>query len=95
MTKFNKEKFRTNVITYRLLTNNWSMDQASKMIGISKATISRIEKGGTPDIDTFLKIVSWLGKDTSEYFIKDMRSKSEIKRQKARVVVKEKRTRPF
>lgn len=95
MTKFNKEKFRTNVITYRLLTNNWSMEVASKMIGISKATISRIEKGAIPDMDTFLKIISWLGKDASEYFIKDLRSKTEIKRQKARILTKEKRTRPF
>jgi len=39
---------------------------AAKEIGISSATLSRVERGGTPDIDTFRKICVWLNVDPGE-----------------------------
>jgi transcriptional regulator with XRE-family HTH domain len=36
-------------------------------IGISAATLSRIERGYTSDIDTFRKVCLWLGIDAGEF----------------------------
>lgn len=40
---------------------------AAKDIGISPATLSRIENGHVPDLETFAKICAWLGEDPSEF----------------------------
>ena len=66
--KFDNKTFRKDFITVRLIDKNISMQQASDEIGISKATVSRIEKGKTPDIDTFLKVLKWLGYLPNRYF---------------------------
>ena len=42
--------------------------QAAKEIGIPSATLSRIENGQVPDLETFAKICSWLGDEPSTYF---------------------------
>jgi len=34
---------------------------AAKSIGVSPTTYYRIENGGTPDTDTFVKILKWIG----------------------------------
>ena len=39
---------------------------AAKDIGISPATLSRIENGNVPDIDTFKKLCDWLEVDAGE-----------------------------
>ncbi|WP_299047626.1 helix-turn-helix transcriptional regulator [uncultured Polaribacter sp.] len=39
----------------------------SNEIGISASTLSRIEQGNLPDIDTYLKLCQWL-EVSSEYF---------------------------
>lgn len=36
---------------------------AAAEIGVSSATLSRIENGHVPDLDTFAKICAWLGED--------------------------------
>jgi transcriptional regulator with XRE-family HTH domain len=36
---------------------------AAKEIGISHATLSRIERGHLPDLENYRKICSWLGED--------------------------------
>lgn len=41
----------------------------SKEIGISPSTLSRIEQGNLPDIDTYIKLCEWLDVST-EYFTK-------------------------
>lgn len=38
---------------------------------ISAATLSRIEQGKAPDVDTFLLICKWLGTDPSEFSASD------------------------
>lgn len=39
---------------------------AAKEIGISPATLSRVERGNVPDLDTFRKICGWLEVDSAE-----------------------------
>ncbi len=41
----------------------------AKEISISPSTLSRIEQGNLPDIDTYLKLCNWL-EVSSEYFLK-------------------------
>jgi transcriptional regulator with XRE-family HTH domain len=40
--------------------------EVAKEVGISSATLSRIENGKLPDIDTFSKICKWLNIDPAE-----------------------------
>lgn len=37
---------------------------------ISKATLSRIENGAPPDVETFCKLLKWLDKPASDFFNK-------------------------
>ena len=39
----------------------------AKDIGISAPTLSRIEKGNVPDLDTFMRTCRWLGKSPQHY----------------------------
>ena len=41
--------------------------QAAKDVGVSAATLSRVENGKIPDLETFGKICRWLGDDPSSY----------------------------
>lgn len=41
--------------------------EAAREIGISPATLSRVERGNVPDIETFGKICNWLGDDPATY----------------------------
>ena len=38
----------------------------AKEIGVSPATLSRIERGNLPDLSTFSKVCKWLGIDPGE-----------------------------
>ena len=40
---------------------------AAKEIGISPATLSRVENGNVPDLATFAKICEWLGEDPNRF----------------------------
>jgi transcriptional regulator with XRE-family HTH domain len=40
---------------------------AAAEIGVSPATLSRVEKGHVPDLDTFEKICMWLDVDPGEF----------------------------
>lgn len=46
-------------------------------IGISPATLSRVERGNLPDLETFTKICEWVGQDPA--VILGMRSAAEAK----------------
>lgn len=41
--------------------------EAAKEIGVSPATLSRVENQKIPDLDTFGKICTWLGDDPAIY----------------------------
>lgn len=53
---------------------------ASEIGGVSASTLSRIEQGNLPDIDTFLKICSWL-EVTPDFFTKTESHKIDSKNQ--------------
>ena len=40
---------------------------AAKEIGISPATLSRIERGHIPDLATLHKVCAWIGKDPARF----------------------------
>ena len=40
--------------------------EVAKEIGVSPATLSRVERGNLPDLETFGKICRWLGVDPGE-----------------------------
>jgi transcriptional regulator with XRE-family HTH domain len=41
--------------------------EAAKEVGVSPATLSRIENGKVPDLETFSKICHWLDEDPAIY----------------------------
>lgn len=44
-------------------------DAAKEIGGISPSTLSRIEQGHVPDVDTFIKVCQWLGEPTETFVI--------------------------
>lgn len=44
---------------------------ADEIGGVSAATLSRVEKGKVPDLDTFLRICAWLGKSPQDFMAGD------------------------
>jgi transcriptional regulator with XRE-family HTH domain len=41
--------------------------EAAKQAKVSPATLSRVENGKVPDLETFSKICQWLGEDPAEF----------------------------
>ena len=69
---FDNELFKKDVKTKRIIETHISLADCSKQIGISKPTLSRIEKGDViPDLLTFFKVIKWLGTDPRNYIIYD------------------------
>jgi predicted transcriptional regulator len=64
---YNKELIKKDIRYKRIIELQISMDVCCKEIGISKPTLFRIEKGNTPDLLTFLRVVKWLKKDINNY----------------------------
>jgi transcriptional regulator with XRE-family HTH domain len=64
---YDSESLKKDLRTKRIIQLNISMDDCAKSIGISKATLSRIENGNMPDLLNFFKVVKWLGNDGSKY----------------------------
>jgi transcriptional regulator with XRE-family HTH domain len=64
---YDSESLKKDLRLKRIIECNLSMDVCSKQIGISKPTLSRIERGNMPDLLTFFKIVKWLGTDSKNY----------------------------
>lgn len=49
-------------------------DTAKEIGSISAATLSRIEQGKIPDVDTFIKICQWLETPTDTFIISESQS---------------------
>jgi len=64
---YDSESLKKDLKTKRIIELELSMNVACKEIGISKATLSRIENGSMPDLLTFFKIVKWLKTDFKQY----------------------------
>lgn len=64
---FEHEKLAKTIKLQRVIDLKMDMRTAAKEIGISAATLSRIERGGMPDVLTFGLICKWLKKDMSNF----------------------------
>ena len=42
-------------------------ETATEIGGVSSATLSRIEQGNLPDVETFIKVCKWLGVSTDTF----------------------------
>lgn len=61
---FNPQDLGARVAKHR---GQVSIRKTAQEIGIGHATLSRIENGHVPDLDTFAKICEWLGEDPSVF----------------------------
>ena len=63
------ESIRIQQLAQRIQENRAGMGirAAAKEVGVSPATLSRIENGHVPDLDTFGKICRWLNEDPAVY----------------------------
>ncbi|MEO6328750.1 MAG: helix-turn-helix transcriptional regulator [Ginsengibacter sp.] len=52
---------------------------AEEIGGVSFTTLSRIEQGKVPDVDTFIRICKWLGVTTDAFIIGDSKTASKTK----------------
>lgn len=59
-------------------------DTSTEIGDISPATLSRIEQGKVPDVDTFIKLCKWLDTPTDTFIINH--SNSELKSNKEHIV---------
>lgn len=57
---FNAEQFAKD-IAFRRRKLRQSLRTAAEQIGISHATLSRIECGEKPDVDTLFRLCKWAG----------------------------------
>jgi transcriptional regulator with XRE-family HTH domain len=60
--KFDSANFSKEVKTKRVIEENIGVVALGEKIGTSGATISRVENGHTPEIDTYAKLCFWLKK---------------------------------
>lgn len=66
---FNIKLFTEKVRHKRSIELRKNMRDCAKSIGISLATLSRVENENTPDIVTFIKICVWLDVSMDEFKI--------------------------
>ena len=67
---FDSDKFAKQV-SFSRIAKGESLRETGAQIGVSAATLSRIERGAKPDIDTFMRICKWMGTekfDVSRYY---------------------------
>lgn len=56
---------------------------ANEIGDVSFATLSRIEQGKIPDVDTFIKICNWLNVPTDTFIINDLTKQPSSLKEKA------------
>lgn len=61
---FLAQKFGEQVKQFR---GEDGMRHAAWEIGISPSTLSRIERGYAPDVNTFLALMYWMNEDVEQY----------------------------
>ena len=62
-------------------------DTAKNIGAVSASTLSRVEQGKLPDIDTFFRICEWL-EVPADYFAKTSKKKSKLNSTKNEVIAK-------
>lgn len=66
--KFNNKKFSNSFIQAKIDAGLPSLRSLGKELGISASTLSRIERGATPDILTFGILCKWMGVKMKKFF---------------------------
>jgi transcriptional regulator with XRE-family HTH domain len=64
---FNSEMFRKSMAERRIIKKSLNLRDAAREIGTSSATLSRIERGRLPDIETFFKCCKWLKTSANKF----------------------------
>ena len=67
---FDVKSFSRLIKTKRTIESNLRMKDVSKAIDVSVPTISRLERGKTPDVLTFYKVCKWLEVPMHKFIIK-------------------------
>lgn len=72
-TRFKQKEF-TKAVTEKMFsqmlkeTRRIGLREFAKQIDISVATLNRIEKGKTPDLETYFKICFWMKRTANEFY---------------------------
>lgn len=66
--KFDIDKFSIDICYQRKFLRRLNLDQAKKLCGVSKATLSRIERKRLLDIDSFFSICFGYDLNPTKYF---------------------------
>lgn len=86
---FDGDNFRKSLMQYRLITKEVDLRTASSEMGISAATLSRVESGNSFDIKTGLSISDWMEVPFSSFFLTtDDSTKTKIKKSKKKINLK-------
>lgn len=64
--------------TKRIIELGIDVREASKKIGISPATLSRLENGKTPDVNTLAMAADWLDCSIETFFVEQPIKKKKI-----------------
>ena len=76
-----KSTLNTELLSSMIKTKRGKMglrDAADDIGNVSSATLSRVEQGKLPDVETFIKICKWLDVATDTFIIGEKRSISEL-----------------
>lgn len=67
--KFDNDKFAKDLILFRqVIRRKLNLRDASVETGVSAPTLSRLESGSNPEINTFALLCGWMKKEPSDYF---------------------------
>lgn len=64
--QFTIREFSRDVRRYRA-ENSLTLRKAAPRIGISYATLSRVERGNRMEVEVFLKLCHWIGENPINY----------------------------
>lgn len=64
---FYHDKLSRAVKHKRVMELDIDMREAGRQIGVSASTVSRVERGGMPDMISFGLLCKWLKKDLKEF----------------------------
>lgn len=68
MVKFDIEKFKGHIFHCKMDMGVNSLRKIAEEVGVSAATLSRVQRGKMPDLESFGKICKWMEGDMNDYF---------------------------
>ncbi len=66
--KFDSVSFGKAVRTSRVIDRDLDLKDVEKQTGVSIATLSRVENGAKPDVNTLAALCSWMNKTMESFF---------------------------